>query len=82
MNKEIIICFKKKDDSPYNIKSEYWFAIVDAINRTKNVKIFPFNTAGFIFPPSTNAKTENTIPRILEQHRIDAINAIIALAEL
>ena len=44
LNKEIIICFQKKDDSPYNIKSEYWFAIVDALNRTKNVKIFPFST--------------------------------------
>ena len=44
LNKEIIICYKKKDDSPYNIQSEYWFAIADALNRTKNVKIFTFNT--------------------------------------
>ena len=44
LNKEIIICFQNKDDSPYNIKSEYWFAIVDALNRTNNVKIFSFNT--------------------------------------
>ena len=44
LNKEIIICFQKKEDSPYSVKSEYWFAIVDALNRTKNVKIFPFST--------------------------------------
>ena len=44
LNKEIIICFQKKEDSPYSVKSEYWFAIVDALNRTKNVKIFPFGT--------------------------------------
>ena len=44
LNKEIIICFQKKENSPYNIKSEYWFAIVDALNRTKNVRIFPFDT--------------------------------------
>ena len=43
LNKEIIICFQKKEDSPYSVKSEYWFAIVDALNRTKNVKIFSFS---------------------------------------
>ena len=44
LNKDIIICFKRKEDSPYNIKSEYWFAIIDAMKRGKNVKIFPFSS--------------------------------------
>ena len=44
LNKEIIICFQKNKNSPYSVKSEYWFAIVDALNRTKNVRIFSFDT--------------------------------------
>ena len=40
-NKEIII-FYKQEASEYQIKSEYWFAISDALQRGRNVKVFDF----------------------------------------
>lgn len=42
MNKKIII-FYKEEDSNYQIKSEYWFAIADAMKRSKKVKVYKFN---------------------------------------
>lgn len=41
MDKEIII-FYKEEESSYQIKSEYWFAIADAMRRSKNVKVYKF----------------------------------------
>ena len=42
MNKKIII-FYKEEDSDYEIKSEYWFAIADAIKRGNTVRVYRFN---------------------------------------
>lgn len=42
MNKDIIILYKE-EESEYEIKSEYWFAILDALKRSNKVKIFSFN---------------------------------------
>lgn len=42
MNKEIII-FYQEEESKYNIKSEYWFAIANALQRSKKVKVHKFN---------------------------------------
>lgn len=42
MNKEIII-FYEEEESQYEIKSEYWFAIANAISKSKKVKVFKFN---------------------------------------
>ncbi len=41
-NKEIIILYQETEDSEYQIKSEYWFAIADALSRSKNIKIFKY----------------------------------------
>lgn len=41
MDKKIII-FYKEEESSYQIKSEYWFAIADAMKRSKNVKVYKF----------------------------------------
>ncbi len=41
LNKEIIIIYKE-EASNYQIKSEYWFAIADALKRSKNVKIYSY----------------------------------------
>lgn len=42
MDKDIII-FYEEEESAYDIKSDYWFAIADAISRSKKVKVFKFN---------------------------------------
>ena len=42
MNKQIII-FYKEEESNYDIKSEYWFAIANALKRSKKVKVYKFN---------------------------------------
>lgn len=42
MNKDIVI-FYKEEDSMYDIKSEYWFAIANALSKSQNVKVFKFN---------------------------------------
>ena len=44
LNKKIIICFKNDENSVYDIKSEYWFAIADALKRGKDVKVFSYKT--------------------------------------
>ncbi len=41
MNKEIVILYLE-EDSNYNIKSEYWFAIADALKRTEKIKIYSY----------------------------------------
>jgi len=41
MNKEIII-FYKEEESAYDIKSEYWFAIANALSNSDKVKVFKF----------------------------------------
>lgn len=42
-NKEIVILYKKEASS-YNIKSEYWFAIADAMQKSKKIKIISYET--------------------------------------
>ena len=42
MNKEIII-FYQEEESKYDIKSEYWFAIANALQRSNKVKVQKFN---------------------------------------
>ncbi|MBQ3408484.1 MAG: hypothetical protein IJH12_04695 [Clostridia bacterium] len=42
LNKQIII-FYKEEASNYQIKSEYWFAIADAMNRSNRIKVCKFN---------------------------------------
>lgn len=41
MNKKIII-FYQEEESKYNIKSEYWFAIANALQRSNKVKVYKF----------------------------------------
>lgn len=41
MDKEIVILYKE-EESHYQIKSEYWFAIGDALKRSKKVKVSGF----------------------------------------
>jgi len=42
MNKKIII-FYKEEKSKYDIKSEYWFAIANALKRSNIIKVYKFN---------------------------------------
>ena len=42
LNKEIILLYQETKNSPYQIKSEYWFAIADALSRSQNIKIFKY----------------------------------------
>lgn len=42
MNKNIVI-FYEEEESEYDIKSEYWFAIANALLKSKKVKVFKFN---------------------------------------
>lgn len=42
MSKDIVI-FYEEEDSNYDIKSEYWFAIANALAKSKKVKVFKFN---------------------------------------
>lgn len=53
LNKEIIIIYKE-EESHYQIKSEYWFAIADAIKRNSSIKIIKY-------------KQESEIPKILKE---------------
>jgi len=42
MNKDIVI-FYQEEESKYDIKSEYWFAIANALQRSNKVKVHKFN---------------------------------------
>lgn len=42
-NKQIFILYKE-EESAYQIKSEYWFAIADALKRSNNIKVFKYNS--------------------------------------
>ncbi len=41
LDKDIIIYYKE-EDSKYRIKSDYWFAIADAIKRSNKIKIYGY----------------------------------------
>lgn len=42
LNKDIIIYYKE-ELSKYKIKSDYWFAICDAIKRSNKIKVYGYN---------------------------------------
>lgn len=42
MDKQIII-FYEEEESEHDIKSEYWFAIANALNKSNKVKVFKFH---------------------------------------
>lgn len=42
MNKKIVIIYRE-EESNYQIKSEYWFAIADAIKRSKFIDVFNYH---------------------------------------
>ena len=48
-NKQIIILYQE-EASCYDIKSEYWFAIADAIKRSNNLTILKYNDYSEIVP--------------------------------
>lgn len=41
LNKQIVI-FYKEEESKYDIKSEYWFAIANALKHGNNVKVYKY----------------------------------------
>jgi hypothetical protein len=47
MNKSIVI-FYKEEESHYDIKSEYWFAIANALSKSKKIKVFKFNDIDYV----------------------------------
>lgn len=42
MNKEIIILYRE-EETKYNIKSEYWFAIADAMEKSNKVSVYKYS---------------------------------------
>ena len=48
-NKKIII-FYQEEDTAYDIKSEYWFAIANAIKRSKDLIIRKYKTYSELTP--------------------------------
>ena len=48
-NKEIILLYQEEESS-YTIKSEYWFAIANAIKNSHHIKIIPFKNTNDIYP--------------------------------
>lgn len=47
-NKEIILLYQEEESS-YTIKSEYWFAIANAIKNSRNIKITTFKNTNDIY---------------------------------
>ncbi len=43
-DKEIIILYQE-EESNYDIKSEYWFAIANALKRKKNIKVYKYKNS-------------------------------------
>lgn len=58
MDKEIVILYKEEESS-YQIKSEYWFAIADAIKRTSKIKVFKYNNENEIVEIINNEMLNN-----------------------
>ena len=42
-NKDIVILYQEEDSS-YNIKSEYWFAIADALKKKSDIKVYKYKS--------------------------------------
>ncbi len=57
-DKEIIILYKE-EDSQYEIKSEYWFAIADALKRSQNIEVYRYEKQDDV---------QQVIKRILEEN--------------
>lgn len=58
MNKDIII-FYEEEESAYNIKSEYWFAIANALAKSRRVKAFKFNDINKVIDEITKGEIFN-----------------------
>ena len=56
-DKEIIILYKE-EASQYEIKSEYWFAIADALKRSQNIEVYRYEKQDDV---------QQVIKRILEE---------------
>lgn len=52
-NKEIILLYQEEESS-YTIKSEYWFAIANALKNSDNIKVFSFKHADDVYPLINN----------------------------
>lgn len=63
MNKEIII-FYEEEDSAYDIKSEYWFAIANALSRSNKVKVFKFQDINEVVNLIKEGEIFNEIQRV------------------
>jgi len=59
LNKEIVILYKEEANSKYQIKSEYWFAIADALSKNSNSKVFKYNKNNDIVSILRNFFKEN-----------------------
>lgn len=46
-NKDVVILYQE-EDSNYTIKSEYWFAIANALRRKKDIKIYKYKNVSEI----------------------------------
>jgi len=49
-DKEIVILYREEPCSSYNIKSDYWFAIADALSRSERVTVFSYLEEGELVP--------------------------------
>lgn len=63
MNKEIVI-FYKEEESEHDIKSEYWFAIANALSKSDKVKIFKFNDINKVVDMIKEGVIFNEIQRV------------------
>lgn len=43
MGKKIVIFYEEEKNSSHDIKSEYWFAIANALKKSNKVKVYKFN---------------------------------------
>ena len=53
MNKDIVILYQE-EESVYKIKSEYWFAIANALKQSNKVRVYKYQTQAEICNIITN----------------------------
>lgn len=63
MDKEIVI-FYEEEESAYDIKSEYWFAIANALSKSNKVKVFKFNDINKVVNLIKEGEIFNEIQRV------------------
>lgn len=54
-----IIIFYKEENSNYNIKSDYWFAICDALKRAKNINVYKYKNIDEVIDFVKNSEVFN-----------------------